>query len=156
MSVLGQQLVQKFYSIFGEHKTIESETPSMGGRGPQHHPGISRKRNVTSGDEKVITMQPTTYEKEQQVECDGKTDLEVGVCRYDPHSPIFHPTKNTIITDSESHQVGGDDPVSCTFKDVLRDHIVHLLPVSAYKHKTHHVPLCIQCGPQEEPESYTS
>ena len=52
--------------------------------------------------------------------------------------------------ESENHQPGGDDPGSCTSKNVLRDHLVQLLPVSAYKSNTHHVPLCTQYDSQEE------
>ena len=48
MSVLGQQLVQKFYSIFGEHKTIESETPSMGG-GTTAPPGYLQEEECHLG-----------------------------------------------------------------------------------------------------------
>jgi hypothetical protein len=100
-------------------------------------------------------MQPTAYRKEQQVGYAIESDLEAGVYRHNTQPPILHPTKYNIMADSESHQEGGDDPISCTFKDVLIDHLVHLLPVSADKHPPHHVPLCIQCGPQEDPGCQT-
>ena len=55
------------------------------------------------------------------------------------------------MTAGVGHQENGDDLFSCTFKNVLMDHLVHLLPVYAGEYSPQHNPLSIQCGPQEDP-----
>ena len=151
MGVLSQNLVQGFYSMFTKHNTPTRAASYSMENGSQHNLIEITGRSVTPGSERIITMQPTAYRKEQQVGNAIESDIEAGIYRHNTQPPILHPTKYNTMTDSESHQEGGDDPISCTFKDVLIDHLVHLLPVSAYKHPPHHVPLCIQCRPQEEP-----
>ena len=54
------------------------------------------------------------------------------------------------MTASESHQENGEELFSCTLKNVLMDHFVHLLPVYAGESSTQYNPLSIQCGPRED------
>ncbi len=71
----------------------------------QQHLIDNMEGNINNDSEWVIMAQPTTND--------------------DPHTTLPLPIQSSKTSNSGSHQVGGDDPVSCTFKDVLRDHLVY-------------------------------
>ena len=88
--------------MFTKHNTpTKAARPSMG-NGSQHHPGDINERSVTPGSERIITMQPTAYRKEQQVGYAIESDFEAGIYRHNTQPPILHPTKYNTMTDSES------------------------------------------------------
>ena len=86
------------------------------------------------------------YRQQQQT----RNDTEACIFRNNTQHPIPHPSKYNTMTAGEDHQVNGDDLFSCTFKNVLMDHLVHLLPVysGGYCSQPNH--LSIQCGQGED------
>ena len=79
----------------------------------------------------------------------------VQACPSNTQNPILHLSKfntmtSTNIKASEDQPENEDDPFSCTFKNVIVDHLVHLLPVysGGYSSLPNH--LSIQCGQGED------
>ena len=82
----------------------------------------------------------------------------IQACPSNSQKPTLHLSQcntmtSTAIQASEDQQVDEDDPFSCTLKNVIMDHLVHLLPVYPNGHSSPHNHLSIQCGHQEDPVS---
>ena len=83
----------------------------------------------------------TAYKQQQQT----RNDTEACIFQNSTQHPMLHPSKYNTMTAGEDHQENGDDLFSCTFKNVLMDHLVHLLPVYAGEYSPQRNHLSIQC-----------
>ena len=81
------------------------------------------------------------YQQQQQT----RNDTEACIFRNNTQHSIPHPSKYNTMTASEVHQENVDDLFSYTFKNVLMDHLVHLLPVYAGEYSPQRNHLSIQC-----------
>ena len=75
----------------------------------------------------------------------------VQACPSNTQHPILHLSKYNTMKAGEDHQENEDDLFLCTFKNVIMDHLVHLLPVYSGGYYSQHNHLSIQCGTQEDP-----
>ena len=89
-----------------------------------------KEGSINDGSEWVVTDQPTTNNEQ--------------------NAPLPHPSQYNTMSASESLIENGEEMFSCTLKNVLMDHFVHLLPVYAGGASQQYSPLSIQCGPRED------
>ena len=83
---------------------------------------------ISDSYEDAILARLRVANQEQQ---HTSNDVEACIFRTKTQHPTQHPSKYNPMTAGEVHQVNVDDLFSCTFKNVLMDHLVHLLPVYA-------------------------